>query len=216
MLKLHIFYKFIYVGVAMNLYNKVFCYIASHKKGWVFSPSDLTHKFPRQQVDNALSHLVKDGRIRRIARGMYDYPSYSKALQIQCGPSAKMVKQTLARKYHWKTEIFSEYALNYFGLSTQIVAKNIYLSSGPNRIYTLFNGVSIEFQNVPLKTIDFKYRISTIVVQALRALGKEHIDNKVINKIRAHIPLNMRTKIVNDTKNTTAWIHKAIIQICRS
>lgn len=202
--------------VAMNLYNRIFQYIASHKRGWVFSPSDLTHRFTRQQVDNALSHLVKNGKIRRIARGMYDYPEYSHFLQMQCSPNIKKVKQTLAKKYNWNTEIFSEYALNYFGLSTQLVARNIYLSSGPNRIYTLFNGNTIEFQNVPLKTINFKYRISTMIVQALRVLGKERIDDKVIEKIRKQVPPNMRTKIINDTKGTTAWIHKAIKQICRS
>ena len=79
--------------VAMNLYNKIFQYIASHKRGWVFSPSDLTHRFTRQQVDNALSHLVKNGKIRRIARGMYDYPEYSHFLQMQCSPNIKKLNK---------------------------------------------------------------------------------------------------------------------------
>lgn len=202
--------------VAMNLYNKIFQYIASHKRGWVFSPSDLTHRFTRQQVDNALSHLVKNGKIRRIARGMYDYPEYSHFLQMQCSPSTKKVKQALARKHNWQLGVFSEVALTYLHLSTQLVVKNICASSGPNKHYKLFNGVDIYFKHSPLKHLDFKYHLSPAIVQSLKALGKERIDNKVIEKIRKQVPPNMRTKIINDTKGTTAWIHKAIKQICRS
>ena len=200
----------------MKLYDKVFRTIIAHKKGWVFSSSDLTHKFTKRQVNSALSALLKNGKIRRIARGIYDYPSYSEFLGEFRSPNINEVRQTLARKYKWKTEIFSEYALNYFHLSTQVVAKNIYMSSGPTTKFTLFDGTTLEFESVPLKTINFKYRISTMIVQALRALGKNHINDEVIAKIREQIQPNMRAKIINDTKNTTAWIYKAVTQVCRS
>ena len=200
----------------MKLCDKVFRTIVAHRKGWVFSPSDLTHKFTRKQVNNALYTLLKSGKIRRIARGIYDYPSYSEFLGEFRSPNINEVRQTLARKYKWKTEIFSEYALNYFHLSTQVVAKNVYMSSGPTTKFTLFDGTTLEFESVPLKTINFKYRISTMIVQALRALGKNHIDDEVIAKIREQIQPNMRAKIINDTKNTTAWIYKAVTQVCRN
>ena len=168
----------------MNLYNKIFQYIASHKRGWVFSPSDLTHRFTRQQVDNALSHLVKNGKIRRIARGMYDYPEYDEFLGITLSPDIEKVKQGLARKYNWQLDVFSEVALTYLHLSTQLVVKNIYASSGPNKHYKLFNGVNIYFKHSSSKNLGFKYHLSPAIVQSLNALGKERIDNKVIEKIR--------------------------------
>jgi hypothetical protein len=45
--------------------------------GWSFSSIDLMQKFTRQQADNLLSDLSAQGKIRRIAHGMYDYPKYS-------------------------------------------------------------------------------------------------------------------------------------------
>ena len=201
--------------VAMNLYNKIFQYIASHKRGWVFSPSDLTHRFTRQQVDNALSHLVKNGKIRRIARGMYDYPRYSTLFDGFRAPNMDKVVNAYTRKQNCDIGIVGDIALNYLNLSTQLVTKHIYMSSGKNRIYKLSNGLEIEFKKAKSKDIGFKYRMSSIIVQALKSLGKERIDNRVIEKIRKQVPPSMRTKIINDTKNTTAWIHKVIKQICK-
>lgn len=63
-----------------DLYNKAFYFIAGHGRGWAFSSSDLLQKFTRQQADNILSDLLKDGKIRIVCRGMYDYPKYSQLL----------------------------------------------------------------------------------------------------------------------------------------
>ena len=49
----------------------LFC-IAGHGRGWAFSSVDLINKFDRQQIDNVLSDLSKDKKIRRVARGIYD------------------------------------------------------------------------------------------------------------------------------------------------
>lgn len=64
----------------MNLYDKVFYFISGHGRGWSFSSNDLIHKFTRQEIDNTLSDLVKKEKIRRVARGIYDYPKYSELL----------------------------------------------------------------------------------------------------------------------------------------
>lgn len=60
----------------MKLYNIVFYFISGHGRGWAFSSTDLIKKFERQQIDNVLSDLVKDKKIRRVSRGIYDYPKY--------------------------------------------------------------------------------------------------------------------------------------------
>jgi len=67
-----------------------------------------------------------------------------------------------------------------------------------------------------LKNIGFKYKESSLLVQALRSLGKEHIADKVIGKIRGQIDEKMYDKILKDTKTSTDWIYETIKQICRS
>ncbi|WP_394713757.1 DUF6088 family protein [uncultured Desulfuromonas sp.] len=53
----------------------------------------------------------------------------------------------------------------------------------PNRKYSILS-YTLEFKNTALKEIGFKHRESGLIVQALKALGKERITSEVIEKIR--------------------------------
>ena len=197
-----------------SLYDKAFYFISGHGRGWAFSSNDLLAKFSRQQADNVLSDLVKDGKIRRVCRGIYDYPKYSEFLKQELSPDIDQVARAFARKFNWRIEILGDTALNMLGLSTQVVAKYIYLSDGPNRSYDIL-GTTLEFKKSSLKNIGFKYKESSLIVQALKALGKERVTDEVIETIRKRIEPKMYTKVLKDTQSSTVWIYEAIKQICR-
>ncbi len=197
-----------------SLYDKAFYFISGHGRGWAFSSNDLLAKFSRQQADNLLSDLVKDGKIRRVCRGIYDYPKYSEFLKQELSPDIDQVARAFARKFNWRIEVLGDTALNMLGLSTQVVAKYIYLSDGPNRSYDIL-GTTLEFKKSSLKNIGFKYKESSLIVQALKTLGKERVTDEVIETIRKRIEPKMYTKIQKDTQSSTVWIYEAIKQICR-
>ncbi len=199
----------------MNLYDKVFYFISGHGRGWSFSSNDLIHKFTRHEIDNTLSDLVKKEKIRRVARGIYDYPKYSELLQKRLSPDIDQVARAYARKFNWKIEVSGESALNILGLSTQVVGRYIYLSNGPNKNYTLNDGTAIEFKKSSLKNIGFKHKESSLIVQALKALGKDRIDEQVIKSIREKIDTRKFKKILSDTQSATVWIYETIKIICK-
>ncbi|MFA6742513.1 MAG: DUF6088 family protein [Arcobacteraceae bacterium] len=198
----------------MKLYENIFYFISGHGRGWAFSSNDLIHKFSRQEIDNTLSDLVKKNKIRRVSRGIYDYPKYSEFLKAELSPDIEQVAHAYARKFNWQIEISGDTALNILGLSTQIVANYIYLSNGPSKKYKLLNNVNIEFKKSALKNIGFKYKESSLIVQALNTLGKENITNETIVKIQNKIDERMYEKILKDTTTTTQWIYEAIKEIC--
>ncbi len=117
----------------MKLYDSVFYFISGYGRGWAFSSNDLIKKFERQQIDNVLSDLVKAKKIRRVSRGIYDYPKYSELLQKELSPDIEQVARAIGRKFNWRIEVSGQSALNILNLSTQIQAKYIYLSDGPNK-----------------------------------------------------------------------------------
>lgn len=199
----------------MKLYEKVFYFISGHGRGWAFSSNDLINKFDRQQIDSTLSDLVKEKKIRRVSRGIYDYPKYSELLQKELSPDIEQVARAIARKFNWRIEVSGESALNILNLSTQIQAKYIYLSDGPNKSYKLYNDVEIEFKKSVLKDIGFKYKESSLIVQALKSLGKEHITDEIIEIIKEQIEPKMVEKILKDTQSTTVWVYEIIKQICK-
>jgi hypothetical protein len=197
-----------------NLIESCFYYIAGHGRGWAFSSSDLLARFSRQQADSLLSELVKQGKIRRVARGIYDYPDYSELLGKVLSPDIDQVARVYARKFNWRIEVSGETALNLLGLSTQLPASYVYLSDGPGRRYDIM-GQILEFKKSALKNIGFKHRESVLMVQALKALGREHVTEAVIKKMRRQIGPAQRRKILKDTKSATVWIYEVIKDICR-
>jgi len=199
----------------MKLYDKVFYFISGHGRGWAFSSNDLINKFTRQEIDNTLSDLTKKEKIRRVARGIYDYPKYSELLKKDLSPDIEQVSRAYARKFNWTIEVSGNTALNILGLSTQVVGRYTYLSNGSNKNYTLENGTTIEFKKSSLKNIGFKHKESSLIVQALKTLGKNRIDENIIKSIREQIEPNKFQKILNDTQSSTVWIYETIKKICK-
>ena len=197
-----------------NISESIFYFITGHGRGWAFSSSDLASRFARQQIDNALSDLAEANKIRRVARGLYDYPRYSDLLQKTLSPDIDQVANAYARKFNWRIEVSGDTALNLLGLSTQIPAQYIYLSDGPSKSYDVM-GVALNFKKSSLKDIGFKHRESTLIVQALKALGKEHLNTEVFAKIREQIAKESFAKILRDTQGSTGWIYEAIKLICQ-
>lgn len=77
-------------------------------------------------------------------------------------------------------------------------------------------GVQLNFKKSSLKDIGFKHRESTLIVQAIKALGKEHLNVAVFTKIREQISQKSFAKILRDMQGSTCWIYEAIKQICKS
>ncbi len=105
-------------------------------------------------------------------------------------------------------------ALNYLGLSTQVSAQHLYVSDGPSRMYRI-GKQSLEFKHQAIKETGLKLRESRLLVQALRALGKDHVTPEVLSKISDQIGDIPSGKILKDVQQVSAWIYKAIEEILK-
>lgn len=194
--------------------NKVISRIYGRGRGWAFTKIDFVSEFGEDNIHKSLSSLEKSGRIRRVCRGVYDYPRYSDLLKQDLSPDMDQVAQALARKFNWRIFPSGDVALNLLGLSTQVPAKWVYLSDGPNREYKL-DKQTLSFKKTVLKDLGFSLRESGLIVQALKALGKEHVDAKVITSLRNRLNAKDCKRILNDTRTVTSWIYKIIKQLCQ-
>jgi len=195
--------------------DKIISRIYGHGRGWAFTANDFTAEFGRSTVDWVFHELVAKGMIRRIYRGLYDYPKYSELLQQELSPDFDQVAQAFARKFNWRIQPSGDAALNLLGLSTQVPGSLVYLSDGPNRKYAIGNYM-LEFKKSALKDVGFKHRESGLIVQALKALGKERITERIIGRIRKQLDAEKRRQILRDTKPVTGWVYDYIKQICQA
>ena len=193
--------------------DKIVSRIYGRGRGWSFTANDFSAEFGRSTIDWVFYELVAKGTIRRVARGIYDYPKYSELLKQNLSPDFDQVAQALARKFNWRITPTGDAALNLLGLSTQVPGRPVYLSDGPTRSYKIDN-FSLSFKKAALKDVGFKYRESGLVVQALKALGKERINDEVIGSIRSQLDKKARKRVLKETVTATGWVYDAIKRIC--
>ncbi len=188
--------------------------IYGRRRGWAFTKTDFVAEFGEANIHQALSGLARVGKIRRVCRGVYDYPRQSELLGQALSPDIDQVAQALARKFNWRIQPSGDAALNLLGLSTQVPGRWVYLSDGPSRQYKVGKH-TLAFRKSALKDAGFKYRESGLVVQALKALGKEHVDKAAIKTIRQRLGRKDCERILKDTRAATGWIYQIIKQVCR-
>ena len=103
-------------------------------------------------------------------------------------------------------------ALNLLGLSTQVPARAIYLSDGPDRAYKLGN-TSLVFENTALKEGWIQAAAKRPDCSGTQVIGFRTHHARGISKIRAWLPESLRKKVLADTKTATGWVYAAIQQI---
>ena len=194
--------------------TKILSRIYGRGRGWAFTKVDFVADFGEVNIHHALSSLARAGKIRRVSHGVYDYPSQSALLGKPLSPAIDQVAQALARKFNWRIQPSGDAALNLLRLSTQVPGRWIYLTDGPSRQYVIGKHTLV-FKKSALKDAGFKYRESGLVVQALKALGKDRVGQSVVITIRQELGPALCARVLRDTRAVTGWIYEIIKQACR-
>lgn len=181
--------------------------------GSVFVPSDFSDLADYSTVKVVLSRLSESGMIRRVIRGVYEYPEFSSFLKEMVSPSPHKVAHALARNHSWAIVPDGDTALNQLGLSTQVPAEWTYMSSGPYKEYN-FSNTTIRFRRTANKDILRLSGKSALLVQAVKALGKENIDPTVLKKIASLMTESEKLAILSEGQYMTAWVYDLIKKIC--
>lgn len=187
--------------------------IRNSPKGTIFVTSDFTDLGSSDAANKALLRLEKAGLIRRILFGVYEYPEYNEFLGEYVESSPDMVAHALARKFGWTIVPCGDTALNMLGLSTQVPAVWLYVSDGTYKEYTYGNTV-IRFKRTTNKEISKISYKTALVIQALKALGKENITDEIINQIASVTTGKEKTAMFVEAKYATSWIYDVIKEIC--
>lgn len=197
----------------INYFERVLARIEELSTGEVFIISDFSDIADTTVVRKVLSRLEEDGRIRRIMRGVYDRPEYNDFLGEYIEPVPDKVAHALARNFGWTIVPCGDTALNMLGLSTQVPAVWLYVSDGTYKEYT-YNNTTIQFKRTTNKEISKISYKTALVIQALKALGKDKITDEMVKKIKAATSKEEKTAMFSEAKYATAWIYDIIKDIC--
>jgi hypothetical protein len=197
-----------------SIENKSSARIYGNRRGWAFSKIDFLDLGSDADIRKALSELAAKGTIRRVLRGIYDYPRISKLLNTEMEPDLDQLARALARRSGWRIQPSENTALNILGLSTQVPTQSVYLSDGPSKTYEI-GKQQLVFKKRTLKESVFKHKESELVVQALKALGQERIDEEVCRKLSETWTPKLWQNILRDARTAPAWVCDVIRTIAK-
>ena len=197
------------------LLNAIKNKIKTSKTGSIFVAADFTDISDRAKVGVCLNRLDEEGIIKRILRGVYYKPEFNSFLGEYVAPNPDDVAKALARNYGWTVAPCGDTALNMLGLSTQVPTVWSYVSDGPYKEYAC-DKTSIKFKHTTNKEISKLSYKTALIIQALKTLGKENIDNAVLKKLAESLSENEKQTILMEAKTATSWIYEYIKLICRS
>jgi hypothetical protein len=179
--------------------------IRNRGRGAVFVPADFLEIGSRKAVDVALHRLVRQGTIRRLARGVYDFPKEHPTLG-PLTPSAEAVARALAGRDRTRLQPAGAYAANALGLSEQVPAKAVFLTDGPARTVKI-GPITIQLRRTTPKNMEAAGRLSGLLIQALRELGQEHVTQQRRDHLKRTIPAAKRRELLKDLRLAPTWMH---------
>jgi DNA-binding GntR family transcriptional regulator len=175
-------------------------------EGESLSAKALLHLGTRETVDQALSRLVRRGHLLRAGRG-----TYVRQVQTKFGlrpPSPAKLIEALAAKTGETITSNGAAAANALGLTPQVPIKQIYLTSGRSRTFTLGSQV-VELQHAA--------RWQTALAeskagQAIRALGwlGEHKAGEVIPRLRQQLMSSEVAELLQARSVLPTWMAREV------
>ncbi|QTU82929.1 hypothetical protein J7S27_06575 [Carnobacteriaceae bacterium zg-C25] len=180
-------------------------------QGEIYSIHDFYSLGTKNTVKSILYRLNEENKIERLIDGLYTMPKYSEILNEYSYPDTNKVAEKIAEKFSWTIAPTGDTALNYTGLSTQVPNEYIYISDGAYREYE-YRNKKIIFKHTTNRNITSYSKKLSILIQAIKALGKDRITNENIKKL-AIFSKNIKEDLKKDTLKLPFWIQEVLNKI---
>jgi hypothetical protein len=174
-------------------------------RGSVFTPVSFLNIGSRNAVDVALNRLTKAGTIRRLARGLYDYPKKHLAIGT-LSPSVDKIAKAIAERNGSRLLPAGAYAANILRLSEQVPAKTVFLTNGPSKTVQV-GRQTIGLKHTSLRLMNVSSQSSGVVIAALKYLGQKHVDYDRISHLKQLLSGPDKEKLKEDLPLAPAWMH---------
>ena len=185
--------------------------IEQRGRGTCFTPKAFHDLGSSEAVRITLHRLMKRGFIRRLARGLYDFPKQHRTIGT-LSPHPDEVARALSERDALRLQPSGAYAANVLGLSEQVPARIVFLIDGPARRVTVGNQ-EIILKNTTPRNMATAGRVSGTVIQALRHIGAKQVTDHHIAHLRQTLSDGDKAQLRTDRVYAPGWMHALIDSI---
>lgn len=177
----------------------------------VFAPRKFLDLGSRSAVGVALHRLVRAGKIRRFRRGLYDLPR-PHPITGQTAPNIMATVRALMEGSQAQWQFTGAYAANALGLSDQVPAKVIILTSGvPRRV--MLGKLVLAFRRAAPRNLLGAGKRAGLVIQALRYLKGSPDMPKHIGSLKRNLDADTKKDLASLVPKMPAWMQPLAQQI---
>lgn len=178
--------------------------IKKAKGGSLFFTEDFLAFGTAKAVSKALERLVKEKDMTRVARGIYARLSEHPLLGT-LQPTTEAIAEAIRRRDKARIIPTGTLALNALGLSTQVPMNVVYLTDGVSRKISVGRR-KIVFKKTAPRNLAAIGEISSLVIQALKEIGKDKATEKEITVIIKHLKKEDPYRLEHDIRLAPEWI----------
>lgn len=194
--------------------DKVIAKIKKAKRGSLFFTEDFIAFGSAKTVAKALERMVEKEEVFRVARGIYARLEKDPILGL-LKPSTEAIAQAIAKRDKARVVPTGVLALNALGLSTQVPMNVVYLTDGASRKIDLGKR-KILFKNTAPKNLSAIGKISSLVIQALKEIGKDNCTETEIEIILKQLAKEEPYRLEHDIKLAPEWIRVIMRQALKT
>jgi hypothetical protein len=184
--------------------NKIIVKIKKAKRGSLFFTEDFLTFGTSKAIAKSLERLVKKQEITRVARGIYARLQTHSELGLLY-PSTESMAHAIAKRDKARIISTGSMALNALGLSTQVPLNVVYLTDGTSRKITI-DKRKIVFKKTSPKSLAAIGKISGLVIQAAKEIGKDKLYEHQIETIIKQLKKEEPYRLEHDIKLAPEWI----------
>lgn len=184
--------------------DKVIAKIKKAKRGSLFFTEDFLSFGSAKAVAKALERMVEKEEVFRVARGIYARLEKDPILGL-IKPSTEAIAEAIRKRDKARIVPTGILALNALGLSTQVPMNVVYLTDGAARKIDLGKR-KILFKKSAPKNLSAIGKISSLVIQALKEIGKDNCTENEIQIILKQLTKEEPYRLEHDIRLAPEWI----------
>ena len=177
----------------------------------VFFVSDFLDISSDKEISKMLSELEVQGVVTRLAKGIYCKPRMTRFGTLY--PDVRTIVEAVALRDHAQVLPSGATAANRLGLSEQVPMKNTFITSGSSKVLTV-GKQEVRLQRAVPRNFAYRTHLAALMVQALKATGKQNVGNEELWALKRAIGANEEKEAFRqDVMQMPIWMKKILMPL---